>query len=405
MRTLSLRTAPLHLGLAALISTTCLASPAFADSLRGVVETGGGSSAKPLANVNVTLYEATTAQPKALGQATTNTSGQFVISSPKDTTSSIFYASADIRKGVELVTILGPDLPFSTTINELTSVAASYSMAQFYKTEVISGNSFGLRIAAGMNNNIVSPATGKSSPVLLTSPNADETNSLRSTRSLANLLAACVHDPSVTASFLDLTKPPHGTLPHDTAQAMAYLARNPGENVEQIFQLTKLRDSYSPALVRMPDAWTVTVKVNDSGDDNKLIAGMGYLVFDANGYAWITNNVNQGTRTSSRFMVVLKPNGKPADGRGWNAGVAGHWRRPAGRRLWNHHRSRRLALGRQLRLGRRRPSSRREWQRLSIYGLGSSDIGTPRLSGRPGQGAGHGLGRPRQHLDHQLRHR
>jgi hypothetical protein len=309
-----LKTALLHLGLAALVVRICMASPAFADSLRGVVETGVGSSAEPLGNVNVTLYEATPAQPRALGHATTNSSGQFVISSPKDATSSIFYASADIGKGVELVTILGPDLPFSTKINELTTVASSYSMAQFYRTGVISGNSFGLRLAAGMNDNIVSPATGRPSPVLLTSPNADESNSLRSTRSLANLLAACVHDAGTTAGFFDLTKPVNGSLPHNTAQAMANLARDPGKNVDQIYQLTKLEDSYSPALVRAPDAWTVTVKINDSGDDRKLIAGMGRLVFDANGYAWVSNNVKQGKQTSGRFMVVFQPNGKPADG-------------------------------------------------------------------------------------------
>ena len=36
-------------------------------------------------------------------------------------------------------------------------------MAQFYRTGVISGNSFGLQIAAGMNDNIVASATGESS--------------------------------------------------------------------------------------------------------------------------------------------------------------------------------------------------------------------------------------------------
>jgi hypothetical protein len=95
---------------------------------------------------------------------------------------------------------------------------------------------------------------------------------------------------------------------------MAKLARAPGRNVDQIFQLTTLEDSYSPALGRAPDAWTVTVKINDSGDDRRLIGGMGRLVFDANGYAWVSNNVKQGTQTSSRFMVVFQPNGKPADG-------------------------------------------------------------------------------------------
>jgi streptogramin lyase len=64
----------------------------------------------------------------------------------------------------------------------------------------------------------------------------------------------------------------------------------------------------------MPDAWTVTVKVNDSGDDAVLFGGPGNLAFDSRGYAWVANNVPQGSTYSSYFVMVLKPNGKPADG-------------------------------------------------------------------------------------------
>ena len=147
---------------------------------------------------------------------------------------------------------------------------------------MISGNSFGLQLAAGMNDNIVAFATGQSSPVLLSSPNADQTNSLRSTRSLANLLAACVVDPSVTARLFDLTTPAGGSPPSNTAQALANLARDPGRNVDRIFALTLLSDLYDPPLVTMPDAWTVTVKINDSGSDqpDRLISGPGNIAFD-----------------------------------------------------------------------------------------------------------------------------
>lgn len=172
-----------------------------------------------------------------------------------------------------------------------------------------------------MNDNIVTVATGDSSSVLLTSPNADETNSLRSTRSLANLIAACVDDRHTTARFLALTRqisrrPQNPVVPRNTAQALAALARNPGQHVEQIYQLTKLRSLYEPSLVSLPDAWTVTVKVNDSGSDepHRLISGPGNLAFDQRGYAWVTNNTVQGTPNSGTFNLVLKPNGKPADG-------------------------------------------------------------------------------------------
>src|SRR5438552_6719462 len=266
-------------------------------SLSGVVQTGGTSSSQPLPNVHVTLFEATTGQSAMLGQATTDASGRFSIRYTRSTSQSIFYVQADIGQGVEFVTILGPNLPISVTINELTTVAASYSMAQFLRTGVILGNSFGLQLAAGMNDNIVVPATGQSSPVLLSSPNADQTNSLRSTRSLANLLAACVGDPTVTASLFALTTPEGGSPPSNTAQALANLARDPGQNVVRIFALTLLSDLYDPPLVTMPDAWTLTVKINDSGSDepDRLISGPGHIAFDRRGYACVTNNTVQCT--------------------------------------------------------------------------------------------------------------
>ena len=252
-----------------------------------------------------------------LGQATTNGSGQFSIRYTRGTSQSIFFVQADVTEGVKFITILGPNLPTSVTINELTTVAASYSMAQFLRTGVISSNSFGLQFAAGMNDNIVASATGQSSSVLLNSPNADQTNSLRSTRSLANLLAACVNHPDVTATFFDLTTPAAGPPPHNTAQALANLTRDPGHNVDGIYALTLLSDLYDPPLVTIPDAWTVTVKVNDSGSDepDSLISGPGNVAFDRRGYAWVTNNTFQGTPNSSNFNLVFKPNGQPADGR------------------------------------------------------------------------------------------
>jgi len=286
-------------------------------SLHGVVQTGGTTSSQPLPNVHVTLFEATRALLAALGQATTDASGRFTIPYKKSSSSRIFFVEAEIGGGVEFVTVLDPNVPASLTINELTTVAASYSMAQFYRTSVIAGNSFGLRIAAGMNDNIVASVTGESSPVLLNSPNADQTNSLRSTRSLANLLAACVNDPEVTASLFELTTPPDDLPPHNTAQALANLARDPGQNVDGIYALTLLSDLYAPPLLEIPDAWTVTVKVHDSGSDatELLFGGPGNLAFDARGYAWVTNNVIQGQTISSHAVMALKPNGKPADGR------------------------------------------------------------------------------------------
>ena len=293
------------------------AGAAPAASLSGVVQSGGTASARPLGGVEVTLYEATSGRPTARDTATTAADGTFLLTATRRESSGVFYVTADVARGVEFVAVLGSVLRPRVTINELTTVAAGYAMAQFTDAATISGDGVALQIAAGMNDNLVDTTTGASSRVLLSSPNADETNSLRSTRSLANLLAACLESNGTTQSFLALTKAGGGPAPSTTFQGLANLARSPERNVKQIYGMTKRSGAYAPALEAQPDAWTVVVKVNDSGSDDpaNLFGGPGNLAFDARGYAWVTNNVVQGETGSSRYVVVLQPNGRPADGR------------------------------------------------------------------------------------------
>ena len=289
---------------------------AAATLLRGVLQSGGTVQTQPIADVEVSLLDASDERPVVVGRARSDASGRFAIAASKTSSEGVFYLQARLGADVVLLTVIGAELPAAAIVNELTTVAASYSMAQFLSHKGIVGEPGALQIAAAMSRNLVSPASGESSPVLLSPPNADQTNSLRSTRSLANLLAACVHDRRVTRRLRDLTRARRGPAPQDTAQALAALARDPELNVEPIYQLSLLRDAYVPALQRMPDAWTVTVKVNDSGDDTYLFGGPANLAFDSRGYAWITNNVVQGVGTSSNAVMVLQPDGKPADGTG-----------------------------------------------------------------------------------------
>lgn len=289
--------------------------------MTGTVQSGGTGKPVPLAGALVTVLEASANAPVAVGTAKTDAAGKFSLNPSGTVSDGIFYATATLGGGVQLVTIIGPDIPDSITINELTTVAAAFSMAQFAQNGLIAGSAFGLRIASGMNDNLVSPARGASSRVLLNSPNGDETNSLRSTCSLANLLAACVQsqDGAVETLFA-LTTPPDGTAPTDTFQALVNLARYPANNVAKIYNAPAV-EMYSPSLQQLdpplqqvPDAWTIAVKVNDSGDRLRGFGGPGNLIFDQNGYAWITNNVRQGHAKSAQYNIVLKPNGKPADG-------------------------------------------------------------------------------------------
>lgn len=300
-------------------SKTTPATP-FA-SLNGIVQSGGTSATQPLAGAIVTLYWASASSPLSVGQTTSDATGAFSFKNVQPFSGGVYYATATTVGGVVLAAILGTSVPSFVTINELTTVAAAYSMSRFFQNGFVQGKNSGLQVAAGMNANLVSVATGQSSAVLLASPNADETNSLRSTRALANLVVGCVQNPSSACPALfAATTPPSGSAPTTVLQALVNLAHYPGQQVAGLYAQSKLTETkqttlYLPSLQTMPDAWTLTVKVNDSGSSAFPFGGAGNFVFDANGYAWITNNVVQGTTGSTTAgVIVLGPDGRPSAG-------------------------------------------------------------------------------------------
>lgn len=289
---------------------------AHAARIEGRVQLGEKERAEPQSNVWVTLYEATDAEPIVLARARTDRDGRFRLLTNHEETNSIFFLAAHVKLGLKFVAILGTELPEHVTLNEMTSVAASYSMAQFYRSGDISGEALPLQIAALMSANIADIATGESSPVLLAGPNADQTESLRMTRSLSNLLNAAAKNVFIRFLYLLANTPPGGSIPLDTSVATANLARDPGKNVLGLYSLSKTRIAYTPALESPPNAWTVTVKVNDSGNDAFLFGGPANVSFDSRGYVWVANNSMQGTPDSANCIMVLKPDGTPATGGG-----------------------------------------------------------------------------------------
>ena len=284
--------------------------------LSGVVQTGNTDSKRGLADAKVNLYLATgTGDPIPLSSAVSGPNGAFLLDVPKPDTNGILVASASLPNGVELFAIIGPSLPHFVTINELTTVAGAYAGAQLIHDGVLQGGLLPIQIAAGMNANLVDVSTGTHSSVILEGPNADQTNTLRSTRNLANLLAGCVNDPTGNCPRLfELTTPINGPAPTNTIEALLNLARRPAHNVAEIYQQSQIVEPYQPTLDSQPDAWTLAVKVNDTGSPDFPWGGSANTVFDNKGYAWINNNTVQCTTQSTNNIVVLKPDGSPSDG-------------------------------------------------------------------------------------------
>ena len=209
---------------------------AAAVRIDGQVQVGGG----PLANSTVTLWAASTADPKQLAQTTTSSDGRFKIDSQETVGADVILyllakgGVATVNKGsgenpaVALLSVLGNTPPSTVVINELTTVASAFTSARFIKGEAISGNPLGLRIAAGNAPNLVDPATGKWGKVLLDPLNSSMTTTLAKLDTLGSLITyAAVANDDWRARFFKAATPTGGVTPKNTLEAMAGIAREP----------------------------------------------------------------------------------------------------------------------------------------------------------------------------------
>lgn len=300
--------------------------------INGVVSSGGGSPPQSIAGATVTIYQVQSGTPSVVTQVTSDGSGNFSVKVPVNSanTSSnpiVYYAVASKSSSVVLMASLGTGPITSVRINELTTVASAYAFAQLFRNDYsIGGNALSLSIAAGMAENLVSARSGSASTVIQTSPNGYETNTWSALGTLANVLAGCTQGvANACTNLFALTPSSNGTTPTNTLQAIVNIALNPAVNVSGIYDLGGVVTSYTPSLntnqgpnssapLQKLDAWTMAVKVNNTGSSSCPFGGPANVAFDVNGYAWINNNVIQGTPNSTDCLIVLQPNGQPADG-------------------------------------------------------------------------------------------
>lgn len=306
--------------------------------INGTVSSGGSAPALAIGGATVSIYQAQTDAPILVAQTTTDGAGNFTAKVPvsnantnnntnANSNPALYYALATKSPGIRLIASLGSGPLSAVKINDLTTVATAYAFAQFFQSDLsIAGSAIPLSIAAGMAENLVAAESGSASLVIQTSPNAYETNTWSALGTLANKLGACTQGLSNACTTLFAATPAsNAALPENTLQAALNIARNPANNVSGIFNLANASNAYVPALTadqgpsssvarEKLDAWTMAVKVNNSGNLNCPFGGPANVAFDANGYAWINNNVIQGTPNSSNCLMVLQPNGKPASG-------------------------------------------------------------------------------------------
>jgi len=322
------------------------------------------SGEMPIAAAKVTLYQAGTGRPsraKVLGSTTAEENGFFHITyTPPSTENAILYLIADgprlerenrksgsiikfrkkhfhfapiitfesksksRRSPVRLATVLGTaPFPPEVVINERTTVATAYALAQFLTRGRISGKSPGLQNAAATGQNLVDLETGEVGSVLGNSINGESTSTRAEFNSLANLLATCVQNITDCPRLFQLTRTPSGRAPRNTFQSVENIAHYPWQNVQKLFDQSLRSSVYQPALgpSQSPDAWTLAIRYgifSDPPERKPLLGGPGNIAFDSEGNAWVNNNyvnapVFDGVCGDDR-VYKFHPDGKPFAG-------------------------------------------------------------------------------------------
>lgn len=316
---------------AAALFACALAAPA-ADAatvkLYGRVASGDVAIAKSA----ITIYAAGSGSPRVLARATTNAVGNFGVRYEAPGAGEVVYAVADggsVRGhrpngAIRLLTVIAGS-PQYAQINELTTVAGAYALAQFLDGKQVSGPQPGLPNAAATFFNLAS-SEGAPGDVIGLPPNGDKTEALATLGSLADLLSGCVRNAKTCDALFKAAKPAGGAKPKNTLAAAHAIALDPGGNPAGLFALLPSTTPYAPVLASAPAAWTIALKYTAGGFD-----GPGAMAFDKSGNVWVTNNFMPPATTASNRLSVLSPTGRPIfgspitsgglDGTGWGIAV------------------------------------------------------------------------------------
>lgn len=299
---------------------------------------------------------------ESIGGATVS-DGQFTIDITPRSADAILYITADLQAtGVVLLSVLSPNLQADiakqgVVVNELTTVAAAFTCAQFFKGLQLSGNLKGVTIAAKNMPNLVNPISGSWGDVLTDPFNITQNETLARLNTLGALITAygTVDIAGWQGDFLKYTTPLGGKQPENTAEAMIGVAQSPWANPTALYALfdqayTQPSDGFPakpnskvpvsrrsapfvPYLSFAPEDFSMILAFGQGG-----ICAPGKLALDAEGNLWTglnwmpgaQNGVYQGiggglVQLDSTGRLLSPPvtgyTGMGVDGAGWGTAI------------------------------------------------------------------------------------
>ena len=226
-------------------------------------------------------------------------------------------AGAANNAGIVLLGALGPCQNLTSgaafVVNEVTTVAGSYALAQFLSAGgavgATSTNTVGLTNAFATAASLANPATGTAPGA--TFP-ANGTAPAARINSLANLLNTCTTS-SAACSNLFAAAP---GSPSNTLDAVTNIVHAPGTNVAAIFTQSKAGSAFSPALTSAPADWTLFLAFSGGG-----MNGPSGLGIDSKGDVRVANYFNVASAFSP-IGAALFPSGITVGGLNNSYGLA-----------------------------------------------------------------------------------
>lgn len=325
----------------ALLATTALAiAIAVLPRAAGAADAGTLRGSVPRSGLNVVLYAAAPGaeRPVVLGATRSGPGGAFVLRYRAASARAVKYVLATRPGGgaeagfpvpggsYRLAAALGAGpVPARASVNERTTVAMGYAMAQFISGGRVAGENPGLRNAAAMTRNLVDRGSGAQSRVLTRFPNGASTSTQRGFNSLANLLGLCRAQDGRCAALLRLASVPQGRPAADTLAAAVAMARYPWHNAKALFGLSQqARGLYGPALRQQPGAWTLALRFEGSP---RALDGPGNFAIDRGGSLWVGNNYAYSRRAKEpacfgRSLLRFTPTGRSYPGSPYESGGA-----------------------------------------------------------------------------------
>ncbi len=270
-------------------TATATPTPTATPMLSGTVQ--GGVSA--VSGATVTLYAAGTAYASgatSLASATTDSNGNFTVGYTSPAAPTVLYllalggnAGSGSNSAIGLMNVAGLSnaLPASVTINEQSTVAAQWAMAQFIGAtgQIIGAPSTNMGFSQAVNLFQVNISEASCGSSLFNCDGLERRNTI------ANVLAACVESsgPSSSACTTLLSNTGGGTT---TLQAAHAMATNPAANVSTLFSLQSGSPPFSPDLSTAPDGWEIAFNFAPTGANFNEPET---LAIDAPGNVWVPN--------------------------------------------------------------------------------------------------------------------